>query len=150
MQAELRAAYNDWEERQLGVVDMVTKGPKPWTEHYSAVQAEVPGAADPRTQLNERLIEKLDRADPIIIACEASSHCVSGPTEHVVENLTGRLGRVVPLTDCMSPVRGFEAQHAAFMADMCGRGVQLVAASECCFNCVRIELGNSREHGGYA
>ena len=128
--ADLRAAYNEWEERQLAIVDMVVKGSNPWTEHYSAVQAEVPDASDPGTQLNERLIATLDRADLIVIAGEASSHCVKATTEHVVENLTGRLGRVVLLTDCMSPVSGFEAEHASFMTDMRGRGVQLATAGE--------------------
>jgi nicotinamidase/pyrazinamidase len=128
--ADLRAAYNEWADRQLAVVDMVSKGSNPWTEHYSAVLAEVPDAADPDTQLNERLIETLDRADLIVIAGEASSHCVKATTEHVVENLAGKLERVVLLTDCMSPVGGFDAQHAAFLADMRGRGVQLATASE--------------------
>lgn len=115
--ADLRAAYNEWEERQLANVDMVAKGSNPWTEHYSAVQAEVPDASDPDTQLNERLIAMLDRADLIFLAGEASSHCVKATTEHVVENLTGHLGRVVLLTDCMSPFSGFEVEHASFMAD---------------------------------
>jgi len=128
--ADLRAAYNAWEERQLAVVDMVTKGSNPWTEHYSAVQAEVPDAADPGTQLNARLIAALDGADLIVVAGEASSHCVRATTEHVVANLTGRLERVVLLTDCMSPVGGFEAQHTAFLADMRSRGVQLATAGE--------------------
>lgn len=128
--ADLRAAYNDWEERQLAVVDIVAKGSNPWTEHYSAVQSEVPDASDPGTQLNERLIATLDRADLIVIAGEASSHCVRATTEHVVENLTGRVDRVVLLTDCMSPVTGFETEHASFMTEMRGRGVQLAAASE--------------------
>jgi nicotinamidase-related amidase len=123
--ADLRAAYNDWEEQQLASVDIVTKGSNPWTEHYSAVLAEVPDAADPDTQLNRRLIAALDSAELIVIAGEASSHCVRATTEHVVANLTGRLDRVVLLADCMSPVAGFEAEHAAFMTTMQGLGVQL-------------------------
>jgi nicotinamidase-related amidase len=128
--ADLRAACSAWEERHLAVAEMVIKGTNPWTEHYSAVQAEVADAADPDTQLNRRLIDKLDRSDLILVAGEASSHCVKATTEHVVENLAGRLDRVVLLTDCMSPVAGFEAQHAAFMTSMRGRGVQLARAGE--------------------
>jgi nicotinamidase/pyrazinamidase len=128
--ADLRSACNAWEEQRLAVVDMVAKGSNPWTEHYSAVQAEVPDAGDPDTQLNTRLIETLDRADLILIGGEASSHCVKATTEHVVAHLSGRLDRVVLLTDCMSPVAGFEAQHAAFMADMRGRGVQLADSGD--------------------
>ena len=72
--ADVRAAYNAWEERELGIVEMVSKGANPWTEHYSAIQAEVPDAADPDTQLNHALIQRLDQADQILIAGEAGSH----------------------------------------------------------------------------
>jgi len=128
--ADLRAACDEWERRRHAVVDVVSKGSNPWTEHYSAVRAEVPDDADPDTQLNKRLIDTLDRADLIVIAGEASSHCVRATTEDVAANLTGRLDRIVLLTDCMSPVAGFEAEHAAFMADMRDRGVRLATASE--------------------
>ncbi|AKJ28214.1 cysteine hydrolase [Caldimonas brevitalea] len=129
--AEVRAAYNEWEERHLKSVLKVVKGTNPWTEHYSAVQAEVPDESDPDTQLNQALIEQLDRADLILVAGEASSHCVRATTEHVVEHLPSqRLERVVLLTDCMSPVAGFQAQHDAFLDDMRRRGVRLARSAE--------------------
>ena len=129
--ADVRAAYNAWEETQLLTVAKVTKGENPWTEHYSAVQAEVPLGDDPHTQLNSALIADLDRADLLLIAGEASSHCVRATTEHIVENLPGgRLDRVVLLTDCMSPVAGFTAQHEAFLGDMRARGVRLMTKVE--------------------
>ncbi|MFZ2989215.1 cysteine hydrolase [Ideonella sp.] len=129
--ADLRAAYNQWEEQWLRTVSKVTKGENPWTEHYSAVQAEVPDTEDPHTQLNSALIAKLDRADMLLIAGEASSHCVRATTEHIVANLpSGRPERVVLLTDCMSPVTGFEAQHDAFLSEMQGLGVRLSTAAE--------------------
>ncbi|MBW8830518.1 MAG: cysteine hydrolase [Burkholderiales bacterium] len=129
--ADVRAAYNVWEERRLGIVQKVTKGTNPWTEHYSAVLAEVPDDEDPDTQLNQALIEQLDTADTILIAGEASSHCVKATTEHIVQHLPGqRPERVVLLTDCMSPVGGFEAQHEAFLADMRAKGVQLATCAD--------------------
>lgn len=129
--ANLRAAYNQWEEQRLRTVSKVTKGENPWTEHYSAVQAEVPDAEDPHTQLNAKLIAKLDRADVLLIAGEASSHCVRATTEHIVANLpSGRPERVVLLTNCMSPVSGFAAQHDAFLAEMRARGVRLSTAAD--------------------
>ncbi len=129
--ADVKAAYNQWEEQSLGAVEFVTKGENPWTEHYSAMQAEVPSASDPDTQLNRRLIERLDRADLILVAGEASSHCVKATTEHLVDHLPGRkLERVVLLTDCMSPVSGFESQHTAFLADMRSRGATLATTAD--------------------
>lgn len=129
--ADVRSAYNAWEERMLRVVQKVMKGTNPWTEHYSAVLAEVPDADDPTTQLNTALIEQLDRADLLIIAGEASSHCVKATTEHIVQNLPGRrLDRLILLTDCMSPVAGFEAQHEQFFTAMQAKGVRLATSAD--------------------
>ena len=127
----VKAAYNAWEDSRLAMVQKIGKGSNPWTEHYSAMQAEVPDEEDPATQLNTALNASLDQADLLIIAGEASSHCVKATTEHIVENLpSGKTGKVVLLTDCMSPVGGFEAQHQAFLDDMAGRGVVLSTSAE--------------------
>lgn len=129
--ADVRAAYNQWEETQLRGVRKVTKGENPWTEHYSAIQAEVPDATDPHTELNSAFLARLDQAETLFIAGEASSHCVRATTEHIVANLPGgRPDRVVLLTDCMSPVGGFEAQHAAFLEEMRAQGVRLMSSVE--------------------
>lgn len=130
LHAELRAACQAWEEARLVNVEMVTKGANPWTEHYSAVQAEVPDQADPGTQLNRALVERLAQAELLLIGGEAGSHCVKATVEHLVEHLGGRLDRVVLLTDCMSPVAGCEAWQAGFLADMAGCGVQLATSDE--------------------
>ena len=129
--ADVRAAYNEWEEQHLRGVRKVTKGENPWTEHYSAIQAEVPDAADEHTQMNTAFLAELDRAGLLLIAGEASSHCVRATTEHIVANLPGgRPERIVLLTDCMSPVGGFEAQHAEFLAEMRAKGVRLMSSIE--------------------
>ena len=129
--ADVRAAYNDWEERTLRSVEKVPKGANPWTEHYSAVQAEVPDPQDPATQLNRTLVDRMGEADLLLIAGEASSHCVKATTEHIVQNLpAGGAGRVVLLSDCMSPVAGFEAQHTSFFDAIRGAGAQLATSLE--------------------
>lgn len=125
----LVAAYNQWETACGRTVAKLLKGTNPWTEHYSAVKAEVPDPADPSTQLNTALIASLARADQVFIAGEASSHCVKATTEHIAECFgPAQIGKLVLLTDCMSPVAGFEAQHAAFLADLHGRGARLADA----------------------
>jgi nicotinamidase/pyrazinamidase len=129
--AGLKASLSAWEDEKLAVVQAVTKGENPWTEHYSAMQAEVPDEADPHTQLNQALIDELDRADLLLIGGEASSHCVKATTEHIVANLpSGHTSKLVLLTDAMSPVGGFEAQHEAFLADMRAKGVRLATCAE--------------------
>jgi nicotinamidase/pyrazinamidase len=127
----LRAAYNRWEERWLRSVGKITKGENRWTEHYSALRAEVPDEADPATGTHVALLEEVRRADQLYIAGEASSHCVKATTEHLVEALDEReVKRLVLVTDAMSPVAGFEAAHDAFLRDMQARGVRLASAEQ--------------------
>jgi len=127
----LRAAYNDWEERTLSVVDKVTKGQNPWTEHYSAIQAEVPDETDPSTLVNTELLTQLKRAGRLYIAGEAGSHCVKATTEHLVAQLRdAELAKVVLVTDAMSPVAGFEAAQRGFVSAMQARGVRLLTTAE--------------------
>lgn len=129
--AAVKTAYNRWEERRLDVVQKVTKGSNPWTEHYSALQAEVPDAADEDSQLNRALVASLDEADRIVIAGEASSHCVKATVEHLAQHLPSRrLDKLVLVTDAMSPVTGFEAQAQAFLADLQRQGARLATCAE--------------------
>jgi nicotinamidase/pyrazinamidase len=127
----VRAAYNAWEVERLRVVRKVAKGSNLWTEHYSALQAEVPDADDPDTRLNTGLLTALDRADTLVVAGEAGSHCVKSTVEDLADHLPGgRLDRLVLLTDCMSPVTGFQAQHDAFLRGMAARGARLATAAQ--------------------
>ncbi len=129
--ADLKAACAAWEEQQVAIVQTVNKGSNPWTEHYSAMQAEVPDANDPDTQLNHALIAYLDQADLLLIGGEASSHCVRATTEHIVAHLpSGRKEKIVLLRDCMSAVGGFEPQAAQFLESMQAQGVRLASAEE--------------------
>ncbi|MGW9065468.1 cysteine hydrolase [Achromobacter animicus] len=122
---DVRAAYGRWEEERQFIVRKVPKGANPWTEHYSALMAEVPDADDPRSQLNRGLLDSLDRADLILIAGEAGSHCVKATVEHLAEHLPGgNLSRIVLLTDCMSPVAGFANAQSGFLQRMRDLGVQ--------------------------
>lgn len=133
--AEVLAACGEWQLQRRRAVRNVFKGTNPFTEHYSAIEAEVPDADDPDTALNTRLLAALGTADRLFIAGEASSHCVRATTEHIVQHLP-RLqpgwtpARITLLTDCMSPVRGFEAQHTAFLDAMRAQGVQLARSTD--------------------
>jgi nicotinamidase-related amidase len=127
---DLRRAYNRWEERTLKSVNKILKGQNPYTEHYSAIQAEVPDPADDETQTNTQLLAALRRADRVYIAGEAGSHCVKATTEHIVNAFTtAERTRLVLLTDCMSPVVGFEAQQTSFFDAMRAAGVRTLTAA---------------------
>ena len=123
--AAVLKAYRQWEESQLRAAHHVFKGMNPWTEHYSAIRAEAPDAQDPETGLNTALLARLRASDVLVIAGEASSHCVRATTEHIVENWgSADFSRIVLLTDCMSPVGGFESAHRDFLQRMQAIGVR--------------------------
>ncbi|WP_300451801.1 cysteine hydrolase [Accumulibacter sp.] len=129
--AAVRDAYNAWEEARVDVVDKVVKGSNPWTEHFSAIQAEVPDADDESTQLNVRLITQLRAADRVLVCGEAGSHCVKATTEHLVEQLPAdERSKLILLTDCMSPVSGFAAVYHTFLEDMRRLGVRTATAAD--------------------
>lgn len=129
--AGVQQACQAWEDERLIPVQYVNKGSNPWTEHYSALQAEVPDTGDPGTQLNLDLLARLDDSDLLLIAGQASSHCVKATTEHIADHLPGgRLGRIVLLRDGMSPVTGFESQADAFLTTMGRRGLQVATMAD--------------------
>ena len=133
--ADVLAACGDWQWQRQRAVRNVFKGTNPWTEHYSAIEAEVPDADDTSTALNTVLLQSLGQADVLLVAGEASSHCVRSTTEHIVQHLPRlvpgwQASRIVLLTDGMSPVAGFEAQHQAFLDAMRAAGAQLGNMSE--------------------
>jgi len=133
--ADVRAAYNHWEEAALGIVAKLAKGSNPWTEHYSAVMAEVPDADDPDTQFNTKFVDGLAEADHIYVAGEAGSHCVKATVEHIADYFAEKQGaaslaKLTLIVDCISPVAGFAPQYQAFLDAMRARGVRLMQAGD--------------------
>ncbi|MEG2034247.1 MAG: cysteine hydrolase, partial [Janthinobacterium sp.] len=77
------------------------------------------------------LLAQLRASHQLVIAGEASSHCVRATTEHIVDNWgSDDFSRIVLLTDCMSPVTGFERQQRDFIAGMQERGVRLATSAD--------------------
>jgi nicotinamidase/pyrazinamidase len=129
---ELQQALQEWEASRFAMVDYVTKGSNPWTEHYSAVCADVPDPADPGTQLNTRFVKTLMDADLVAIAGEAGSHCLANTVRDVAANFgdDSYVKRLVLLQDATSPVPGFEHFQEAFLKEMTGRGMQVSTTAE--------------------
>ena len=123
--AGLFAALNQWSRERVRTVHYQIKGLNAGTEHYSAVEAEVPDPTDPHTLPDQAWLARLKTADTIVIAGEALSHCVAG----TVRDLANQLGddhvhKLLLLTDCCSPVTGFEEAGQAFVADLVARGMR--------------------------
>ncbi len=86
------------------------KGTNPLTEHYSALGPEVTQTHDgrPHGGRNPRLIDALLGSDALVVAGQASSHCVKATVDDLLREIRSRdpslVSRVYLLEDCMSPV----------------------------------------------
>ena len=129
--AGLSEALAAWELATGRMVHKVLKGQNPLTEQYSAFKAEVPRADDARTLLNRPLVQSLSaQGATLLIAGEAMSHCVAASVSDLMAVLPAeRLAELVLLTDCMSPVAGFEAAAQDFLARANAAGLQATTLS---------------------
>lgn len=127
----LAHAIAQWEAHSGKICHKVLKGQHPLTEQYSAFRAEVPRADDARTHLNTPLVHSLAQGDhTLLVAGEALSHCVAASVDDLIDHLPPvRLQHTVLLTDCMSPVGGFEAMGQAFLDRARRAGLQTLALS---------------------
>ncbi|MFW9879462.1 MAG: hypothetical protein ACFFG0_40820 [Candidatus Thorarchaeota archaeon] len=114
-------------ENEFAMIDYVTKGSNLYTEHYSAVVADVPDPDDPSTQINIKLIETLQKADMIVICGEAGSHCLANTVRDIVTAFDddSYIKKLILLTDGTSPVTGFEKLQEDFINEMTAKGMQL-------------------------
>lgn len=128
----LSAAIHEWERKRYALCDVVTKGSNPWTEHFSAVMAEVPDPKDPSTQLNRTLVETIEEADIVAWAGEARSHCFANTFRDTVNNFRDPsvLGKMVILTDGTSDVPGFEKYGEDFMVWARDKGVKFSTTTD--------------------
>jgi nicotinamidase-related amidase len=121
----LFAAIQRWQET-FALVNFETKGSNPYTEHYGAVEAEVPDPQDPSTGVNSRIIKTMSEADLVVWAGVASTHCLPetfrGVVEHVPE---AYVQKMTLLTDGTAGVPGFEFLYDKFIADMTPKGMKL-------------------------
>lgn len=121
-----------WEFDTGHLCQKVLKGQNPMTEQYSAFRAEVPRTDDARTANNDALMAHLAGGDEVlVVAGEALSHCVAASGDDMLAQMDpARLRKTMFLTDCMSPVSGFEAAGREFLQRLREHGVRTVSAAE--------------------
>lgn len=128
---KLYKALVEWEANNFAMVNFVTKGSNFWTEHYSAVQADVVDPTDPTTQLNTGFIQTLQDADMILIAGEARSHCIANSIRDVANSFgEENVSKFVLLEDCSSNVTGFEKLGEDFVNEMTKRGMKVEKSTD--------------------
>jgi nicotinamidase/pyrazinamidase len=124
-------ALSNWCTERFKKVDYQIKGSNIFTEHYSAVKADVIDPSDPSTMLNTGLIKTLGVADEILIAGQALSHCVNFTVSDIADNFDdSHISKFVLLTDACSSVPGFEKEGEAFVEKMIKRGMRVSTTTE--------------------
>jgi len=137
IQSDLNEALQRWSDKEFAMVDYVTKGSNPWTEHYGAMMAEVPDAEDPSTSLNTSFITMLRDADIIGVAGEAGSHCVLETVNQIADNIgEEHVKKFHIITDGISPVGAvpggpdFPAIYKDWLKAMEKRGMVLTTSTD--------------------
>jgi len=133
----LNEALQKWSEENFAMVDYVTKGSNPWTEHYGAMQAEVPDPADPGTALNANFLQMLSEADIVLVAGEALSHCIKATVDQIADNIgSEHIKKFFILTDCCSSIPAvpggpdFPKISQQWLKEMEKRGMTLVKSTD--------------------
>ncbi len=112
-------------------MDIVTKGSNPFTEHYSAVQADVHDPEDVTTTLNVDFIERLEVADVIGVAGEALNFCLSNTIRDIATKFgPDKVRKFHLLTDASSNVPGFEKLGDDFVRDLKAMGMNLTTTTD--------------------
>jgi nicotinamidase/pyrazinamidase len=107
-----------------------TKGTYPMTEHFGAFRANVPVTNRPETQINQNLIETLEKYDRVYFAGEARSHCVANTLRQAIEIAPELAKKFVILEDCMSAVPGFETLGESIYDEARKMGIEFKKSSE--------------------
>lgn len=124
----LSSALDKWAFNRQRNVTHIMKGMNPLTEQYSAVKPEV--AVDFGSLPNTELISKaFPHYEGLLIAGEASSHCVRATVLDLLPTIDPEFYPYITLlTDCMSPVSGFEKQQDEFFDYCRSLGIKTTSA----------------------
>lgn len=126
-----RMAIDAWEDKYHAIAPRTTKGSNPFTEHYSAVKADVEDPKDPRTRLNTKLIETLKEYDVILGAGEALSHCFANTMRDVFNEFSEeQVKKFVLLEDATSSVPGCEQMGQDFINEYTAKGMQIAKTTD--------------------
>jgi nicotinamidase/pyrazinamidase len=133
VQPDLSDALRKWEKERFCPINFISKGTNIWTEHYSAIKAEVEDQKDPSTCLNIKLLDALKNSETerIFIAGEALSHCVANTVRDIVANFDEtNISKLTLLLDCCSNVPTCEELGEKFLSDMKKCGVKTALSTE--------------------
>ena len=120
----LRRALDVWRNRTARPVRYIFKGENPYTDQFSIFEGV--DESWPDTAFNEPLFEHLAFRKSVTFAGEALSHCVEASISSFVRRRGSAGQEIKLLSDCTTPVAGFE--RSASMERLAALGVKFVAS----------------------
>ncbi len=131
IESSISEALTEWSIKRFKRIDFVTKGSNPFTEHYSAVKADVIDPSDPTTHLNTGLINTLAAAHEIIITGQALSHCVRFTIMDIAAEFGNEACKKFKLLgDTSSSVPGFEKNGEDFKSWLLSVGGSIINTTD--------------------
>jgi nicotinamidase-related amidase len=122
-------ALIDW-TRDGKFYQVVAKGTYPLTEHFGIFRANVPVANRPETQLNQALIDTLEKYRNVYLVGEAKSHCVANSLKQAMEEAPNLASKFVILEDCMSDVTNLGHLGAPIYAKAKAMGIKFAKTAD--------------------
>ncbi|MCL2520853.1 MAG: hypothetical protein FWE37_07655 [Spirochaetaceae bacterium] len=127
----LKAAIDEWAINRQQEINSIFKGQNILSEFYSIFKAEVAINTDSSTLVNQPLLDKLCRYDKVYIAGEALSHCVRATIEDIIAYAPPeKLPHFTLISNCSSPVAGFEDESLNFIKKLAGYGLNCLDSSQ--------------------
>lgn len=126
----LAAAIREWAHHTQRNYVAVAKGEHPLAEHFGVFRAQIPVPGEPKTELNQLLLDDLATYHEIWIAGEARSHCVATSLKQIIRFSPELSPKVVLLTDCTSDVTGLGHLAEPIYKEARERGVRFATSTE--------------------
>lgn len=129
--APVEEAIKQWERLHHTASYKVLKGHYAYTEHYGAIEAEVPYYGVQETLMNEKLLRRIQKSDQLIVSGQALSHCVAATVRQIVKYLgDGFAKKIILLKDTSHPVTGFEQLADNFINELTKKGMLYLNSNE--------------------
>ncbi len=109
--------------------EIIIKGEDPFTEMYGILAPEV----NETGEYNQKVIDAIIKHRNVYICGEAASHCVLESIIQIVEYFKYRpdiIAKIVVLTDCMSPIVGYEEETVKAFYKLREMGVKFMTTAE--------------------
>lgn len=101
-------AMVEWEELTYRPYHLEFKGSNWYSEHYSIFKAEVEVPNCPETQINQNLINILNKYDRVFLFGQAANVCVKNSLNDLNNYAPDLVKKLVILEDCMSPIGNWD------------------------------------------